>query len=52
MTNYSITDLSHILEGPIRVDPAQRRSTAQRFIDGAPSDLDMLLDMAGLGEFS
>lgn len=47
MTNYSITDLSHILEGPIRTDPAQRRSTAQRFIDGGASDL---LDMVGLGD--
>lgn len=47
MTN--IADLSHILDMPIIRDEGQRRSTAQRFIDGGARDL---LDMVGLGEFA
>ena len=39
--------LGRILDAPIRHDDAERRSTAQRFIDGGASDL---LDMVGLGD--
>lgn len=41
--------LGRILDAPIRQDPWERRSTAQRFIDGGASDL---LEMLGLGEFT
>ena len=43
----TIEELGRILDAPIRQDPWERRSTAQRFIDGGASDL---LDMVGLGD--
>lgn len=43
------SDLSHILDTPIIRDESQRRSVAQRFIDGGAADL---LEMVGLEDAS